>query len=227
MPTVNVKAELIAHALGKPYTEEEFADLCFEYGLELDEVTTEKQMVSKERGESKCEGASEETIFRIDVPANRYDLLCLEGLVRALRIFKGLEPSPQYRALDSPDPLRMQVEQSTALVRPFIVCAVLRDVTLTKDSYNSFIDLQDKLHHTIGRKRSLVSIGTHDLDTISAPFVYKALPPAEIRFVPLNETEEFSATELMEHYSVGHPFVFPCIPGFQKPKEVLLPVLLS
>ena len=32
-------------------------------------------------------GLSEEIIYRIEVPANRYDLLCLEGLARALLIF--------------------------------------------------------------------------------------------------------------------------------------------
>ncbi|XP_064459804.1 phenylalanine--tRNA ligase beta subunit-like isoform X2 [Ornithodoros turicata] len=201
MPTVGVKADLINEALGKVFSEEEFADLCFEYGLELDEVTTEKQMVSKERGEEKSDGASEDLIFRIDIPANRYDLLCLEGLVRALRIFRGKEPCPQYRALDVESPLRMVVEESTAQVRPFVVCAVLRDLSFSEDSYKSFIDLQDKLHQTIGRKRSLVSIGTHDLDTIEGPFVYKALPPSDIHFVPLNETRDFSAAELMEYYS--------------------------
>lgn len=201
MPTIGVKADLVYQALGKVYTEEEFADLCFDYGLELDEVTTEKQMVSKERGEEKSEGASEDVILRIEIPANRYDLLCLEGLVRALRIFQGKQECPQYRAILPDSPLRMEVCEATARVRPFVVCAVLRDITFTKESYSSFIDLQDKLHQNIGRKRSLVSIGTHDLDRIEGPFLYDARPPEDIRFVPLNETREFSAAELMDHYA--------------------------
>ena len=43
--------------------------------------------------------------------------------------------------------------------------------------YDSFIDLQDKLHQNIARKRTLVAIGTHDLDTIKGPFKYMAKPP--------------------------------------------------
>ena len=39
----------------------------------------------------------------------------------------------------------------------------------------------------LNRKRSLVSIGTHDLDTLRGPFTYEALPPEDIKFVPLNE----------------------------------------
>ena len=37
------------------------------------------------------------------------------------------------------------------------------------------------------RRRSLVSIGTHDLDTVEGPFTYEALPPEDIKFKPLNQ----------------------------------------
>lgn len=69
--------------------DDEFSNLCFEFGLELDEVTTEKQMIAKEQGSEQSSGASEEVIYRIDIPANRYDLLCLEGLVLGLLVFQG------------------------------------------------------------------------------------------------------------------------------------------
>ena len=61
---------------------------------------------------------------------------------------------------------QMRVRAETALVRPFVVCAVLRGVTFDQHSYKGFIDLQDKLHQNLCRQRSLVSIGTHDLSTI-------------------------------------------------------------
>ena len=88
-------------------------------------------------------------------------------------------------------------------VRPFAVAAVLRGMKFTKIVYNSFIDLQDKLHHNIGRKRSLVAIGTHDLDTIQGPFIYEGREPQNIKFRPLNQTKEFTAVEMMEMYSVS------------------------
>ena len=43
-----------------------------------------------------------------------------------------------------------------------------------------------------------MAIGTHDLATIQGPFTYEALPPQEIRFVPLKQAREFRADELME-----------------------------
>lgn len=44
-------------------------------------------MISKEQGVEESIGASNDVIYKIDIPANRYDLLCLEGLVNGLQIF--------------------------------------------------------------------------------------------------------------------------------------------
>lgn len=58
--------------------------------------------------------------------------------------------------------------------------------------------IQDKLHQNLCRQRSLVAIGTHDLAKCQGPFTYEALPPAEINFVPLKQTQKFRADELMD-----------------------------
>mmetsp|Transcript_9805 Transcript_9805/g.16096 ORF Transcript_9805/g.16096 Transcript_9805/m.16096 type:complete len:594 (-) Transcript_9805:539-2320(-) len=204
MPTVNVLRDELFAALGESFTDDQFTDLCFQFGIELDDVTTEEAMRRKERGDTPAESTkhSSDVIYKIEVPANRYDLLCVEGLSRALQIFRKRIPVPQYtvhRPSDSA-PTRVIVKPETAQIRPFIVSAILRNVTFTEASYNNFIDLQDKLHQNICRKRTLVAIGTHDLDTLQGPFTYEALPPKDIKFAPLNKTQEFTAEELMEVY---------------------------
>lgn len=80
--------------------------------------------------------------------------------------------------------------------------AILRGVKFDKARYESFIALQDKLHQNLARQRTLVSIGTHDLDTVKGPFTYEALPPKDIKFVPLNQTQEMNGEELMTFYEV-------------------------
>lgn len=52
----------------------------------------------------------------------------------------------------------------------------------------------------ICRKRTLVAIGTHDLDTLQGPFTYEALAPKDIQFVPLNQEKNMNAEELMTFY---------------------------
>uniref|UniRef100_A0A672KNJ3 phenylalanine--tRNA ligase n=1 Tax=Sinocyclocheilus grahami TaxID=75366 RepID=A0A672KNJ3_SINGR len=183
--------------------DEEFDELCFEFGLELDEITSEKEILSREQGDEKAAGASDVVLYKIDVPANRYDLLCLEGLVRGLQVFKEKLEAPRYKRVspaDGGEPQRLVITEETASVRPHAVAAVLRNISFTQERYESFIELQEKLHQNICRKRTLVAIGTHDLDTISGPFTYTAKPPGDIRFKPLNQSKEYTAAELMSHY---------------------------
>uniref|UniRef100_A0A8D0NGR9 Phenylalanine--tRNA ligase beta subunit n=1 Tax=Sus scrofa TaxID=9823 RepID=A0A8D0NGR9_PIG len=205
MPTVSVKRDVLFRALGRTYTNEEFDELCFEFGLELDEITSEKEIISKEQGNEKAQGASDVVLYKIDVPANRYDLLCLEGLVRGLQVFKERIKAPVYkRVMPNGEIQKLIITEETAKIRPYAVAAVLRNMKFTKDRYDSFIELQEKLHQNICRKRALVAIGTHDLDTLSGPFTYTAKKPADIKFKPLNKSKEYTACELMNIYKTDN-----------------------
>jgi phenylalanyl-tRNA synthetase beta chain len=74
-------------------------------------------------------------------------------------------------------------------------------VSFTPESYASFIDLQDKLHQNLARKRTLVAIGTHDLDRVArGKITYEGRAPADIKFAPLNRDTEYTADQLMELY---------------------------
>ena len=91
------------------------------------------------------DGASEgddTIIYKLDIPANRYDLLCLEGVGRALMIFLEKMETPTYRLLDVPAMTTMTVKAPTGVIRPYVVCAILRNCTFDHLAYNSFLDLQ-------------------------------------------------------------------------------------
>ncbi|ODM90504.1 Phenylalanine--tRNA ligase beta subunit [Orchesella cincta] len=191
MPTVNVARDLLFERLNRKYTEEEFDHLCFQFGVELDEVSADEKDPTI-------------TIYKIDIPANRYDLLCVEGISRALSIFLGDIKPPLYKAVKPAAVIQTIVKPSTQSVRPFIVTGILRGVRVTKNIYNSIIDLQEKLHHNICRKRTFVAIGVHDLSKLTPPFTYSADPPTAIKFKPLNQTKEFRADELMEFYQADN-----------------------
>ncbi|KAL4997286.1 hypothetical protein BDV10DRAFT_169708 [Aspergillus recurvatus] len=195
MPTISVDKAALFKELGKEYTTEEFDELCFEFGIELDEDTTnaERPIV---------DGVQEPPQLKIEIPANRYDLLCFEGIALMLNIFLERKPLPKYRLVEpsSGELQKIIVKEDTSKIRPLVSGAILRNVTFDKARYESFIALQDKLHQNLARQRTLVSIGTHDLDTIKGPFTYEALPPKDIRFVPLNQTKEMDGEELMAFY---------------------------
>lgn len=129
-------------------------------------------------------------------------MLCFEGIAMNLNVFLGNIPPPNYR-LVAPKDGQLQtvtVKEETSQIRPYFSCAVLRNIKFTKARYDSFIALQDKLHQNLARQRTLVAIGTHDLDTIKGPFTYEAQKPEDIKFAPLNQTKEMTGKEMMEFY---------------------------
>lgn len=147
-------------------------------------------------------GKQEPAQLKIEIPANRYDMLCFEGIALMLNIFREKTPFPNYR-LVKPESGKLEtltVHQDTMKVRPYVSASILRNVAFTQDGYDSFISLQDKLHQNLARQRTLVAIGTHDMDTVQGPFTYEALPPKEIVFTPLNQTKEMNAEEMVQFY---------------------------
>ncbi|KIL68091.1 hypothetical protein M378DRAFT_158604 [Amanita muscaria Koide BX008] len=199
MPTIAVDKADLWERLGKHYSTEEFDSLCFDYGLELDEDTTEEVEEAIKKGLP-----AERPQLKIEVPANRYDLLCIEGIGRALNIFLEKQEAPHYKLVypsgGESGLLTVTVHPETSRIRPLFACAILRNVKFTPRSYASFIDLQDKLHQNICRRRQLVAIGTHDLDTLKAPFRYEARAPRDIKFAPLGKQQPYTAEELMTLY---------------------------
>ena len=51
----------------------------------MDDVVVEKVVKTEENKN----GPDEETTYKIEIPANRYDLLCVEGLGKALAVYLG------------------------------------------------------------------------------------------------------------------------------------------
>lgn len=86
----------------------------------------------------------------------------------------------------------VRVKAETAQIRPYFASAILRNVKFDKLSYASFIDLQDKLHSNLARKRTLVAIGTHDLDKIAPGDIsYEVrLPPSAWESSPCGERRD-------------------------------------
>ena len=56
MPNVPLERDMLFQSLGKTFTDKEFDELCFEFGIELDEVVTETRMKRKQDGHEEGGG---------------------------------------------------------------------------------------------------------------------------------------------------------------------------
>lgn len=215
MPTISLDRADLFDALGKEYSEQELDELCFEYGIELDEWVDD---------------GHERPTVKIEIPANRYDMLCAEGLARSLAVFLGRIKPPKYKVKVPEKPLELTIEPEVSQIRPYAAAAVIRGVKFTPRRYESFISLQDKLHSNICRNRSLVAIGTHDLSKVTGNLRYRGLKPEDVKFAPLNQSKEMTGSEVLEFYRSDRnlskfvPLIesSPVLPVFVDSKDTVL-----
>ena len=164
--------------------------------IEKDELLTKLPMI----------GVSLERVYgneiSIEVFPNRPDMLSVEGIARALRAFFGIEKGLKEYEIEPPK-ISLKVEESVKNVRPYIGGAVVRNVELTDELISSLMDIQEKLHFSIGKDRKKMAIGLHDFDKVNPPFVYKGVKPNEIKFVPLEKEEEMDLDEILEKHEKG------------------------
>ncbi len=147
----------------------------------------------------------EEDHIDVEFFPNRPDLFSVEGVARAMRAFLGLEPGLKaYQVGESG--VVLQVEPSVKPIRPFIACAVVRDLDFTIPSFiEALMGLQEHIHWVLGRDRKQVSIGIHDISKVKPPFRYLGESP-DFAFVPLDFDREISMEEILRVHPKGIRF---------------------
>jgi len=141
----------------------------------------------------------------LEIFPDRCDNLSVEGLSRTIRGFLGKDKGlPDYEIRRSD--IETQVELSVQKVRPYIVTALVKDIDLDEQFLKSLMDVQEKLHTSLGRRREKVAIGIHDFDKVNPPFTYKAVSPDKLSFVPLQRTHDMTLQEILDKHEKGNDF---------------------
>jgi len=152
-----------------------------------------------------CDPATGE--LSIEFFPDRSDLYSVEGAARALRSFLGFEKGLTRYEVEASDVV-LNIDPSVKDVRPYMVAGVVEDIVMSDDLIRSMMELQEKLHLTMGRKRAKVSIGLHDMARIKAPFTFKAVDPRSVSFVPLAKDEEMDLQEILEKHEKGRDYAY-------------------
>jgi phenylalanyl-tRNA synthetase beta chain len=167
MPTIELKIKRLENLVGKKL------DLkALEYdlqwiGLDLEDINLEEKKV------------------KVEYNPNRPDFSSPEGIARALKGYYEIELGlPSYEFFKGE--VVLNVEPSVKKVRPYIVCAVVRNIDLDEDEVATLMNIQEQLHWAVGRDRKKVAIGVHDLDKIVPPYRYAAVKPDSVSFEPLH-----------------------------------------
>ncbi len=139
---------------------------------------------------------------RFDIFPDRIDMFSIENFAREIRKFFGIEKGlTRFKVLKSK--VSFIIDESVRHVRPFLGSALIKNVKLTNEQIALLMQLQEKLHETLGRKRRKVAIGLHDASKVEPPFIYKAVDPKSVKFVPLDKNEEMDLEEILERHEKG------------------------
>ena len=133
---------------------------------------------------------------------DRPDLVSVEGIARSSRAFFNFQTGLKKYNLKTSD-IIMNVDSSVKDVRPYVATALVKNVNMTDELISSLMDLQEKLHMGIGRNRKKVAIGVHNFEPVEPPFVYKAVDPDSVEFIPLNKTESMTLSEILIKHEKG------------------------
>ena len=181
------------------------------------------------------EGETDDGAFELEFAPDRLDRLSVEGIARSLRYQYGDDRGVYMPAVNDPE-WTIHVDGDVPADRPYVTGAVVRGLDLDEDSLESLIQLQEKLHATMGRERVKGAIGIHDLTMLKGAAAtteepteaelddarvetaasggksirYTGIGKVDDRFVPLDSDKEMTPVEVLNQTETGRkyaPFV--------------------
>lgn len=186
-----------------PTIDVDYAEFERMLGLELHgDLEKTDELLAFVKGEVKLFD-EKEGLMSVEIKdTNRPDLWNIEGLVRALRGFLGLDRGLR-KYVASGSSIEVNVDGRLSKIRPYIGCSIVKRVKLTDAVIRGLMHLQDKLDQTYGRHRQRTSIGLYDFSLIKPPLRYTVAKPTEVSFVPLGFVEKMSLKEILQRHPKG------------------------
>ncbi len=145
--------------------------------------------------------------IELEIFPNRPDLLSLQGYLRSFLAFLGKKPGLKKYNVNKPDKnYVVKIEPSVKNIRPYTVCAIIKNLKFDDEKIKEIIDIQEKLHFTFGRNRKKVAIGIYPLEKIKLPITYKAEVPEKIKFIPLEMNQEMNGRQILSRHPTGREY---------------------
>jgi phenylalanyl-tRNA synthetase beta chain len=207
MPVVDVDADELRRLTGhEAKSDDELIDDLFALGLEY-------------------EGETEAGELQLEFGPDRLDRLSVEGVARSLRYQYGDDRGVYVPNTNDPD-WTIEVDESVPDERPYVTGAVIRGVDLDDAALDSLIQLQEKLHATMGRKRAKGAIGIHDLTMLKGEVLsedgrdghtitYRGVDPEGDRFVPLDADAEMTPAQVLTDHPTGETYA-PIVEEYER-----------
>ncbi len=145
--------------------------------------------------------------IELEIFPNRPDLLSYQGFKRSFLPFLGKKTGLKEYKLEKLEKENVvKVDSSVKDVRPYTACAVVKKLKFDDEKIKELIEVQEKLHSTVGRNRKKLAIGIYPMEKIALPIKYMAVEPDKIKFQPLESAREMSGLEILQRHPTGKDY---------------------
>jgi phenylalanyl-tRNA synthetase beta chain len=145
--------------------------------------------------------------LEIEVFPNRPDLLSYHGFKRSFLAFLGKQTGIKAYKINKPEKnYSVKIDSSVKDIRPYTACAIVKGLKFDDDKIKEMIDIQEKLHQTLGRKRKKLAIGIYPMEKIKLPITFMAMEPDKIKFIPLESDKEMSGLQILQRHPTGREY---------------------
>ena len=152
----------------------------------------------------------------IEIFPNRPDLLSYQNYKNSFLSFIGKKSGLiSYKVNKAEKDFIVNIENSVKDIRPFTACAIVKGLKLDNDKIKEIIDIQEKLHLSLGRKRKKAAIGIYPLEKIKLPIKYEARNPEDIKFQPLEFPNVINGKQILNKHPAGKEYSH-LLEGFDK-----------
>lgn len=143
----------------------------------------------------------------VEVAPNRPDMLSQQGLFRTLSAFLGKKTGLiEYKTNKPEKNYEVKIDKSVKEIRPYTACAIIKNLKFDDEKIKEIIDIQEKIHSTLGRNRRKLAIGIYPLEQINLPIKYEARKPEDIKFQPLESSKQMSALQILRKHPAGRDY---------------------
>jgi phenylalanyl-tRNA synthetase beta chain len=142
----------------------------------------------------------------VEVFPNRSDLLSAGNFARAIGQFVGKRGVAKFKVNKPEKDFVVTIDKSVKSVRPHTACAIVKGLRFDDAKIREIVDIQEKLHGSIGRRRRKVAIGIYPLDKIALPIRFVGRKPEEIKFLPLEAKSEMTGRQILRGHSAGREY---------------------
>jgi len=144
----------------------------------------------------------------IEIFPNRPDLLSLGNFARAFNLFRGKINMSDIKVTASKE--KLTVSKNVPKEWPFAVACIVKGITMTDERIKEIIDIQEKLHSSLLRKRKKGGMGVYPLDKVSFPIRVEGRKREEISFRPLESSKEMNAKQIFKEHPTGIEYAPIC-----------------